>query len=464
MTRGGVAPWRILTRTLGVFGALGLLACANQGVPPGGPPDLVKPRVLGITPKNGAIGIKPKEVEIRFDEVISEVPKGAPDLTALVFISPRVKETIVDWHRTRITIRAKGGWKPNTVYNVQVAPGISDLRNNTLDSALAVVFTTGGAVPLTSITGVAFDWVAGRVASKALIQAIAPGKDSTTYQVLADSTGRFNLQYLPPGDYLLRALIDRNNNQLLDRSEAFDTLRTKLDRQATAEFYVFPHDTVGLRISEVVLNPTDSLKVLKVVYDKPLAPGQQLQRTAFLLKATDSSVVNVVLAQTAAEKAVMDSLRKKAADDSAALKAKAKADTSAAARAKADTLARKARADSVAAAEKAARDLRAKRLAAQRGGRPEPPKDTTPLPKMNRPTVAPEVYLTLEKPLEPGKSYRLQSAPVRSLSGTVRTPARQFTTPRVEKKDTVSKAAPKGAADKAAAAKDTVGKRPPGDR
>ena len=102
--------------------------------------------------------------------------------------------------------------------------------------------------------------------------------------------------------------------------------------------------------------------------------------------------------------------------------------TSVAGRARADTVARQRRADSVAAIERASREAR--RLAAARGGRPLPPSDTTPSPKMKRVTVSAELFLTLEEALKPGTSYRLQTNTVRSLSGTVKSPARGFVTPR----------------------------------
>jgi hypothetical protein len=46
-----------------------------------------------------------------------------------------------------------------------------------------------------------------------------------------------------------------------------------------------------------------------------------------------------------------------------------------------------------------------------------------------------EIYVTLDTVLEPQKQFRLSVANVRSLSGTVRSPARTFTTPRAPKPD-----------------------------
>ncbi|MBL0171802.1 MAG: Ig-like domain-containing protein [Gemmatimonadaceae bacterium] len=420
---------RILSVVVAACTAGMAAACANAGQPPGGPPDVTAPVILGIAPKTMTVGAKLKDLEIRFNEVISETPKNATSLDGLVFISPRVKDASVDWHRDRLTVHPKGGWKPNTVYSVQISSGISDLRNNSIDTAFTVVFSTGGPIPATNITGLAFDWVAGRGANKALIEAIAP--DSTTYQVLSDSLGRFDLKHVPAGFYAVRAVVDRNNNRLLDPTEAFDTVRVTLTQRVDVELYAFPHDTVGLRIADIVVTPQDSLRVIKVSFDKPMSPDQQLTRPQFILKRADSTAIGVALVQTTAERAAFDSVMRKRAADSIA--AKTPQDTTAAGRARADTLARQRRADSVAALDRAAREAR--RQVALRGGRPLPPRDTTPPPKMKRAAVSAELYLTLEEALKPGTAYRLQVNSVRSLSGTVKSPARGFVTAKEVKKD-----------------------------
>lgn len=409
-------------------------ACANATVPPGGPPDAAPPLILAVTPKSQTVGAKNKDVEIRFSEVISEVPKGGKDLRDLVFISPRAKETYVDWHRDRITIHPKGGWLPNTTYSVQLSPGVADLRNNAIDSSVTVVFSTGGAIPNTTVTGVAFDWVVGRGANRALIEALAiKGKDTTIYQVVSDSVGRFSLQHAPNGNYLVRAIIDRNGNRQLDPTESFDSLRISLAERSDVEFYTFPHDTVGLRLADVQAMAVDSLKTLKITFDKPLAPGQIINTSQITLKRADSTSVGIALVQTIAQRAVTDSVRKKAREDSIA---RANIDTSAAGRARAlarDSLARIRRADSIAdLAANAAREAR--RLATLRGGRPAAVRDTTPPPKMKRPEVSAELYVTLAERLAPGTPYRIQVSTVRSLSGTIKSPSRSFNTPRPEKK------------------------------
>ncbi len=425
-----------------------LTGCANQTAPPGGAPDLAPPLVLKVTPDNNAIDTKPKSVVLQFDEVISETPKGAKDIADLVFISPKSGVPKVDWGRSKIEIRPSKGWKPNTVYSVVIKRGLQDLRNNGIDSTIRLVFSTGGPIPTTRIAGVAFDWAAGTGLSGALVEAIAP--DSTTYQVVADSTGRYVLQYLPPGPYLLRAYGDRNTNRSLDPIEVWDSVSVTLTQSADIEFYGFSHDTVGLRVSEVT--PQDSA-VLKVVFDKPYAPGRLFGPEDVLIRRADSSLVRIKAVQTVPQRSLADSLRAKVRADSLARVASLR-DSTPALRARTDSLARVKRADSLAAVARTERDARA-RLAARRG-RPGAPIDSTPPPKLRRPLLYKEIYVTLDTVLEPQKQFRLSVSNLRSLSGTVRSPARTFTTPRAPKPDSTRDSTKRDSAAARPAPRDTL--------
>lgn len=417
---------------LGVGAVLGVaIACANATAPPGGAPDTDPPLVLSVTPGSMAINQKLKTVRLRFNEVVSETPKGVRSLSDLVFISPRSGDVKVSWGRDRIDIRPSKGWKANTVYSVQVKPGLVDLRGNSIDSSVSVVFSTGPNIPQTRIQGVVFDWGMGKGAGGAVVEAMAP--DSTRYQVVADSAGRYDLQHIPVATYLLRAFIDKNSNKDLDPLEQWDSVRTLVSRFSAADFYTFQHDTVGIRIADITVQ--DSNRVLKISFDKPFVPTQLFDRTGVRVLASDSTPIPVVLVQTAREKFVLDSLRDKAKADSIDRVTRAREDSTPGLRARNDSIARVRRADSVAAADRAKREAEriAAREAARRGGRVRPPsRDTLPAPKMARPRVYSEVFITLDKPLPPQKQFRVQVLNVRSLSEVVKSPSRTFSTARAD--------------------------------
>lgn len=453
-----------LLASLALAGAAAF-ACANPNAPPGGPPDADPPVLMKVSPGNGTVGAKPKSVVFQFNEVISETPKGAQNLASLVFISPKSGDPEVSWRRSSIDVKPRKGWKPNTVYSITLGAGVMDLHNNSIDSAMRLVFSTGGPIPSTRIDGVAFDWQLGKYAPKAIVEAIAPGRDSVTYQTIADSTGHFLLEHLPPGPYTVRAFVDRNNNRTLDGLEPWDTAGVTLTSTASQDLYAFAHDTIGLRIADVVV--IDSGTRIKLTFDKPVGLGQAFNSTQFALQKADSTTLGIATVFTAPAKFTFDSLQRKAHDDSVA-RAAPPPDTSAAGRARRDTLAQLKRRDSLAVVQRAAAAAlaEARRIAALPPNRRPPPKDTTPPPKMKRPTLFTELYLTLEKPLEYNTNYRLTARSVRSLSGTVKSPTRVFRSPpKPTPRDTtktpkaparVDTTAPKPAAPKTPARGDTA--------
>ena len=200
----------------------------------------------------------------------------------------------------------------------------------------------------------------------------------------------------------------------------------------------------------------DSGRVVKLTFDKPYVPTQVFDLSSVSIKQSDSTVISIAKIQPAPIRLLFDSLARKAKEDSAAKNVKV--DTSVAARARADSLSRKRRLDSLAAVQRV--DREARRLALLRGNRPLPPRDTTPLPKMHRPQLYTDIYVTLVEALPPGRSFRVRANNIRSLSGTSRSPARTLSTPKAEKRDTTP--VPPGTPPGAPAT--TPPRRPPGQK
>lgn len=391
-------------RVAAAAAGLALAACASPGGgPPGGPPDEKPPGIVRILPESAATGVRSPRVVFEFDEVVSERPQGAVSLNGIFLLSPRDGEPRVRWQRDAITIRPRRGWRRNTVYTVTMLPGLVDLRSNVRRTGAATVFSTGGAIPATRITGAAFDWITGLPAGRALVEAIAR-PDSTVYIALADSLGRFMLAHLPPGDYTVLAYVDANNNRSRDVREPFDSARVTLVDSATTELLAFVHDTLGPRIDAAA--PLDSL-ALRVAFDKPLDPAQQLTLANFALLRADSTAVPLagVQSKTAYDSSVAASSPDRRLGDSLS----------------ADT----ARHPSV----------RPSRLA-------RPDTARRPPPVASRPSPAAEVVLRLAVPLAPGESYRLRAIDVRNLVGRARTSERVVTIPGAAPVDTTRPPAP----------------------
>jgi hypothetical protein len=267
-------------------------------------------------------------------------------------------------------------------------PGLSDLRGNAMKSSAKVVFSTGPTIPGGVINGTVFDWAAERPAPRALIQALTP--DSTLYLDQADSTGNFAVKPLPPGRYLVRAIIDANGNRGLDRSEAFDTLTVDVPLNSPIELRAAQRDTLPPRLATV--NATDSVS-LRVTFDHPLEPTQQITPDMFVLSGGDSVPIAIARVLTPAQELERTRLAQQAAADSMR---------------RADSLAGKVL--------------------------PPPPRPATPAAKPARKPSVPAPFnsllLEVAKPLVPNARYRLSARGVRGINGLQTESERTFITPK----------------------------------
>src|SRR5437764_6636939 len=258
---------------------LGGGACASQGDPPGGPPRTTPPAIQRTVPESGkVVPDLHGDAVVQFDEVIDEMPSrgGAPGtisgLAQKVILSPVGSDVKVSWHRSSIHVSPREGWRRGRVYHLQLFPGIVDLRRNATKTGTTIVFTTGPAVPATTLAGTVLVWADQRTLPQAVIRA-APLPDTVAYVTLADSAGNFRLAAVPPGRYRVWAIQDENNNRRQDRREAFDTVTVTVDTTANALLWAFVHDTVGPRVRTV--EPIDSVN-FRVAFTAPLDPRRPL--------------------------------------------------------------------------------------------------------------------------------------------------------------------------------------------
>jgi hypothetical protein len=409
-----------------------LLACAQQGFPPGGPPDKVPPKLLKTTPDSDARNVTDDEVNLQYDEVLNERPGGAASLDQLVLISPRDGAPRVGWHRSRLSVRGRKDFKKNTTYTVTVLPGISDLRGNADKTGFELVFSTGPEIASASVAGVVFDWPAGHPASNALVEAVSH-PDSTVYIERADSVGRFTIAHLPAGSFTVFGWLDANNNHDRDPHEPFDSAVVTLKDTARVELLSFIHDSIGPHV--VTVDVRDSL-LLHATFDKPVDPKQPFDTAHFTLRAADSTVVPIKSIVSARE------LDKKRADSAAhADSIRARTDTA---------FRRQYQAQHRLPTDSTAR--RALRLAAELATR---------LP--SKPLPVTDLLIAITEPLTPGATYRLDARDIHNLMGIAATSTRTFSVPKPappNPKDSTH-AAPGARLRPSPAVRDTTHAKPP---
>lgn len=362
---------------LGLLTACAVTACAVMQDPPGGPPDFTAPTIVAITPDSGSVvaGFRGR-LRFQFDEVISERSGGG--LERLIELSPRTPELDVSWKRTAIEVKPGSGWRANALYRIVLLPGVADLRNNRMETGRTVVFSTGGEIPATRVTGVVLDWENGRVGRRAMVEAILL-PDSLVYTARADSSGEFVLSEIPVGLYWIVAGIDGNSNGRREPREPFDSISVRLDSVASHDFWAFVHDTLGPVLREVTA--IDS-QTVQLQFTQKLSPGQP-DTAAIRVWALPDTVPVAVRARY--DKATHDSLTAAEARETA----------------RRDSLA--APPADTAEAVRAARPTAGGRAVAARQAPPDSSRAALLLPA--RPTLATTWFVRLEESLAPGGRY-----------------------------------------------------------
>jgi len=384
--------------------AAALCGCASIGAPPGGPVRTTPPELVEVTPDSGAVNVQARSVNFVFDEVISD----RAELDKLILMSPQDGRPRVSWHRERIEVRPRRGFRPNTAYTVTLLPGLADLRGNSVKTGRTIVFSTGPTIPPYYVFGRVFDWMSDRTAPRALVEVVRR-PDSLLYIGIADSTGQFGVGPLAEGTYTVRAIMDNNSNRGLDPGEAWDSVAVVVAGGTSPflELLAAPRDTAPPRL--LTLSTLDST-TLSANFDKPLDPGALPPLSAVRVVSSDSTPIAVLAivtrAQADSQRAVRDSIARAARDTGARADSVRRAATAARDSARADSVARRLPTDTL-------RSVVA----------PPPPKPSRPAPPR-------ELVLRLATAVEPAKSYRVTIANVKGLVGPARATERVITIPR----------------------------------
>lgn len=367
--------------------AITTAACANLGAPPGGPLRTEPPRLVSVSPESGAVNVRAREVVFQFDAVVSDRPSGqAASLASLFLVSPQDGTPRVDWERSRIEVRPRRGFRPNTAYSVTLLPGVADLRGNVSAESRTVIFSTGPVIPAFAVRGRVFEWLNERVAPQALVEVLRV-RDSTLFIGTADSTGQFDVGPLDTGRYAVRTWLDANRNRARDPQETWDSTSVTITSSAPyLELLAAPRDTVGPRLLTVEVR--DSV-TLHASFDRPLDPGVTLTPASFRILTADST--RLVIARVTA--------RARGGE----------------------------RSDSLAPG----RDSAAAQPPVTRPAAPPPAAEATaaPRPSLPAPTMNVVVVLDHASALQPGRSYRVVAVNARGITGVVRTSERVVTAP-----------------------------------
>lgn len=316
---------------------VGVLAmgCAREASPPGGPPDRLPPIVISSEPDTFST-VEPfrSPVTFRFSERISERP-SAGTLDQSVVVSPASGEVRVSHGREGLAVRVPGGFEAGHVYRLTVLPVIQDMFGNPLQEPYELFFSTGPEFTSNVVAGSVVDRLTGEPLPDVRVDAAVTGSD-VVHTSVTDSAGIFAMRYLPAGEYVVSAYLDRNRNGEPDFAEPQGTRPASVEGDAEApdttivlDVPLLPNDTTAAQLVRVTVEDSVSLNLSLDDYIDPELPLDDVRVTVMsdstrgprplaVLHEHEAEAYRRALADSIArERAVQDSVARAQADSTA---------------------------------------------------------------------------------------------------------------------------------------------------
>jgi len=275
-----------------------LTGCANQLPPPGGPVDLVPPKILKVYPESGTTNFKDDYIEFNFSKYIDK-----QTLNSSLFISPAIEGNLdFDWTGTTVRITFPKKLKKNITYVVTIGTDLEDYNNhNKMSEAYNITFSTGDKIDKGEITGKVVDNKPDGVMIYAYIagdSVINPMERKPDYISQTGVDGNYKLLGLAPASYRVYAVRDEAHDLLYhpeqdDIGMAIADIRiTESDTLYTGlNFLLTKVDTVKPRFVTAIM--TDKFHVL-VNFSKDIDPSMVSSNNFIIIDSTSKVTINPV--------------------------------------------------------------------------------------------------------------------------------------------------------------------------
>jgi len=239
--------------TLLIIIILAFLGCARVSSPTGGPEDKDAPILISSTPKDGQTQYDQKTVTLVFDEAVT-----TKSIENNLIITPSIPGNFkTRIRRNAVQLTFDSTWRENTTYSFNFGNTIADLNEGNIPSNLYLSFSTGETIDSLTISGKITNLYTSEPVKQALVS-LYPSTDTLNitsgaalYLTKTDTTGNYKFHNLPSGNFLVYAVLDKNNNSKADTDK---------------ELYGFLKDTV--KVTQNISDQSFSIQRLNVV---PLA-------------------------------------------------------------------------------------------------------------------------------------------------------------------------------------------------
>jgi len=218
-----------------------LIGCASIQSLDGGEKDITPPLVLKVYPDSASTNSSATSIVFTFDEYIKTTK-----VSDLLLISPsQITSPTVTVKGKKLIIKINDTLIDNTTYTIQFNGSVIDNNEGNAILNYNYIFSTGNYIDSLFYTGHIRDILTNKPVEDCNVQLYTTFNDSNVlntkpdYITRTDDKGNFNLTNLPPDSFLAIALLDDNNNLLLDEDDYVSINKTIFPTQLTDTIYAF---------------------------------------------------------------------------------------------------------------------------------------------------------------------------------------------------------------------------------
>ncbi len=196
-----------------------LASCALQVAPTGGVRDEIPPILLSVEPADGSTRFNASEIVFRFDENLQ-----LKDVNSKLVISPPLKHVpLVKARKEKLVVTLDDTLLPNTTYAFNFGDAVADLNEGNSVKDLTYVISTGDIIDTLVVNGSVVR-SENLVPEKSMLVLLHPAtaddsaiyRDRPRYFTRTRDDGSFKITNVAPGNYRIYALMDHNDNYVLD--------------------------------------------------------------------------------------------------------------------------------------------------------------------------------------------------------------------------------------------------------
>ena len=208
----------ILRYTFYILSLIVFVQCARISSPEGGPVDETPPVLISSIPENEQIQYTGNTIVLTFDEYVT-----TQSIENNLIVTPKIEGSFKSRIKKQsVILTFDQPWQENTTYNINFGNTIMDLNNRNIPPNLNLSFSTGDYIDSLQISGTITDLYSKEPVEEALVSlyTITDTLDITSgaasYYARTDTSGNYQFNNLPDGEYFIYAAKDDNSNLKAD--------------------------------------------------------------------------------------------------------------------------------------------------------------------------------------------------------------------------------------------------------